>query len=239
MINRLKLKYRGWRYKHRVDPMEINFILENIKPGQTVVDIGAHKGGYAYWLNKCIIPNGQLFCFEPHPELASYLEKVFFRHLNKSIFIENAGVSSTTGTQNLIVPKQDIKTKIGSTFEEYKKQEEHCKIPVKTETLDNYFKNKNFKINFIKCDVEGHELEVFKGGHNLLIEDKPVLLFECENSYRKGSSIYDVFSYLETLGYKGFFFSKKNIKPINQLRPENISPKGNIHYVNNYLFMNS
>ena len=78
-------------------------------------------------------------------------------------------------------------------------------VQVEVTTLDQYFTDwKGPKIDLIKCDVEGNELEVFKGAKNKLLEDGPTLIFECHHEEgEKG----ELFSFLVSLGYEGFFFS--------------------------------
>jgi len=52
--------------------------------------------------------------------------------------------------------------------------------------------------------VEGNELEVFKGAKDTLLKERPILLFECHHeAAEKG----ELFSFLVSLGYDGFFFS--------------------------------
>ena len=58
-------------------------------------------------------------------------------------------------------------------------------------------------ISFIKCDVEGHEADVFYGAKKTLIEYMPDLLFECHRSEAEKG---DLFNYLVDLGYTGYFF---------------------------------
>jgi hypothetical protein len=78
-------------------------------------------------------------------------------------------------------------------------------VKVEVTTLDQYFADwKGSKIGFIKCDVEGNGLEVFKGAKGKLLEDRPTLLFEC---HHQESEKGELFSFLVSLGYDGFFFS--------------------------------
>ncbi len=81
------------------------------------------------------------------------------------------------------------------------------KISVEVTALDSFLKDKNVsRLSFIKCDVEGHELEVFKGGSETLKKYKPTLLFECHHEEVLQG---DVFRFLENMGYKGFFFNRE------------------------------
>ena len=84
-----------------------------------------------------------------------------------------------------------------------------------TTTLDEYFlKERNLKPHFLKIDVEGHELEVFKGATQLLKEAKPRILVECEQRHLQNINIEEVFQYLLDLGYKGYFISENELKPL-------------------------
>jgi len=74
-------------------------------------------------------------------------------------------------------------------------------------TLDAYY-NEFTDVAFIKCDVEGHEHAVFRGGQRLLERDRPCLLFECHHDEAKKQ---DLFSFLTSLGYDGFFTGKKGM----------------------------
>jgi predicted methyltransferase len=46
---------------------------EVIPDGATVVDAGTYKGGYTFWMREEVGPQGQVFAFEPQPELADFV----------------------------------------------------------------------------------------------------------------------------------------------------------------------
>jgi len=45
-------------------------------------------------------------------------------------------------------------------------------------TIDNYIKDKNIKIKFIKIDTEGFEPQVLKGALNLIKSQQPIIYIE-------------------------------------------------------------
>ena len=59
---------------------------------------------------------------------------------------------------------------------------------------------------FIKCDVEGHELDVLVGAERVLREDRPVLLVESVDDRPTAGQTGRVFDHLRGLGYDGWFF---------------------------------
>jgi FkbM family methyltransferase len=138
-----------------------------------------------------------------------------------NVIIENKGASLNKGCLELIIPTESGDVSPGATFEEKKKEELHVTRRVEVVSLDEYAKEKKLeKIDFIKCDVEGHELKVFKGAENILRKDSPALLFECERRHLENSETQDVFSFLQKLGYKGFFFANSYLEPLTNFDPE-------------------
>ena len=58
---------------------------------------------------------------------------------------------------------------------------------IKKTSLDEY--NFSHEIGFIKIDVEGHELEIIRGGKNFLKHHKPVMLIEIEERHTGKSPV--------------------------------------------------
>ena len=85
-------------------------------------------------------------------------------------------------------------------------------VSVPTVRLDDYFRPEQ-RISLLKIDVEGAELEVFKGAQRILSEQSPLLVFECENRHLEGKTVQDVFAHLTTLGYGGSFVAGNRLLP--------------------------
>jgi hypothetical protein len=88
-------------------------------------------------------------------------------------------------------------------------------LSVPVVALDDYF-DENDKVTLLKIDVEGAELEVFKGAERILRQHAPLLMFESENRHLAPGKVQDVFSYLEGLGYEGSFVCRDEILPISR-----------------------
>jgi hypothetical protein len=72
------------------------------------------------------------------------------------------------------------------------------------ETLDSFQFD---KIDLIKIDVEGHELNVLKSGKETILKYKPVILFECwDNESPHWNDIpntsVELMNYIKSLGYQ-------------------------------------
>lgn len=215
LLTRARLIHRAWRYRLKVERPEVAFLLEHLRPGQVALDIGAHKGAFTYWMSKLVGPTGRVFAFEPIPHLAAYLTHVKEVYPFKQLTVVEAALSNTEGKKTFFIPKEGY---LG-TAALVPKEKGYLGIPVRTCTVDQFSRdNPVDPINFIKCDVEGHELEVFEGGEQVLRRDRPILLFECVDFLQQGGQIGRVFPYLESLGYKGYFFPRGRTRPVTEFR---------------------
>ena len=170
--------------------------------GRTVLDIGAHRGIYSYWMSKAVGPQGSVFAFEPQPECVVHLEKVKTEFQLANLKIVPQGLSENKGT----LPLWREYPESGSSSMESlvdAKQGNYEAIAASVTTLDDFFLSKDVRPSLIKCDVEGHELAVFLGGKTLLEKYHPDILFECHDRQAQEGH---VFAFLENLGYRGYFY---------------------------------
>ena len=74
-LQRLRYLWRAFNYRRRVNREEIEFLAGRVRPGDSVIDVGAHKGGFLYWLRHQVTASGRVYGFEPQPQLAQYLKE--------------------------------------------------------------------------------------------------------------------------------------------------------------------
>jgi FkbM family methyltransferase len=236
-MERLKWIYRAWRYRLKVEKQEIRSLFQHLDAGDTAVDIGAHKGAFTYWMRRCVGKSGTVYAFEPQPDLAGKLRQLAESSGFTNIVIENMGLSSKKGTLNLKVP--GMKASPSASFEDTEDtQFPGQSFPVEVTTLDQYFSGKSCgNIRLIKCDAEGHELEVFRGATQVLTTHHPYLLFECEARHRQGGSVEEVFEFLTDLGYLGSCLGRDGPFDIAGFDPAiHQSHIRDGDYINNFLF---
>jgi FkbM family methyltransferase len=237
MLERLKWHYRAWRYRLKLEKQEIRWLRRLIQPGDCVVDIGAHKGAYTYWMRRAAGSEGQVFAFEPQPRLAALLRRLHRGAGCRNVVIEAMGLSSKPGTLTLKVPGRD--TSPSASFEDTEDSRLHGhRVPVPVTTLDAYLGGRpRIRISLIKCDAEGHELEVFRGARQVLLRDRPHLLFECETRHLAGGRPEDVFAFLQELGYRGYCLGKQGVFGTDRFDAAlHQAYTGDPETVNNFLF---
>jgi len=156
------------------ETLETEFVKQEVKKGDVVVDIGANIGYYSLILAKIVCNTGKVFAFEPAPDNYSILKKNVEINNYKNVVLENFAISDTNGEIELYLSEESM-----GWHRIYPSKycgENHIKV--KTITLDDYFRNNSFKdkISFIKMDVEGAELGILKGMTSILTNNKKLTL---------------------------------------------------------------
>jgi FkbM family methyltransferase len=120
-------------------------------------------------------PKGTHFAFEPLPVMYQSLIESFGNLANLHIY--DYAASDTAGTTSF---QHVISSPAYSGFRQRKYDRPHeliQEIAVKTNLLDNVIP-KYIPIRFIKVDVEGAELQVFKGAIETIKNSLPTIVFE-------------------------------------------------------------
>lgn len=237
----LRLVYRAWRYRLRDDKAEIREMLRLLSKGDVALDIGCHKGAYLYWMRSRVGSSGRVIAFEPQPALAARLARVIRAAGWKNVTVHNIALSSSEGAADLHIPGGAAAPSPGATLEirEEEPAPDSSAVRVKTMRLDSLLPARRAEpaVKLIKCDVEGHELDVFRGAEQLLRREGPALLFECEQRHQSGRDMREVFEFLQALRYEGRFFGPGGaLRPLAEFDPAAHQRPGARPYCNNFLF---
>lgn len=154
----------GYDVNHSGEECIFDLLDRDKKKPLTIFDVGANKGQFLdIAIRKLDYSEVNMHCFEPVKTSFEILEKRFSSHnyvtLNNIALGCKPGYSEiyyeTKGSLGASLTRRDLRH-IGQTM----KQSEFVEI----ETLDNYCTT-NFidKIDLLKLDVEGHELDVLRG----------------------------------------------------------------------------
>lgn len=190
-------------------------LLKTCPPsGCTVLDIGANRGDFIE-ATLSIAPKTKIVAFEPHPLLSQDLEQRFGH--TENVVLHKAGLSIAPGTLHAAVS-------VGSAYQAVKfikscseitqlQRERYNKTcqRIPTIALDDVV---DFPVNFVKVDVQGHELDVLLGGftsfvrrgYDIILSELSPSLFESEAHARL---------YLKLLASRGY-----RIYALQQLSPQ-------------------
>jgi FkbM family methyltransferase len=217
-VMKARFIYRNLKARFRDQRQEITALLHAAGSGETVVDVGANKGSYLYWMSRAV-GRGRVVAFEPQPNLAVYLRKVVVACDLRNVTVEEKAASERCGTMILHMPGGGGSP--GASLEDAVRSREACgQIEVETVKLDDYFAGCSRRISVIKVDAEGHEFSVFRGAERILLEHSPLLIFEAENRHLSRGTVFDVLNYLRGLRYDGFLVCQNSLVPIDRFVPE-------------------
>ncbi|MFY8166881.1 MAG: FkbM family methyltransferase [Sediminibacterium sp.] len=239
LIQFIKLFHRAYKYQ-KSDIGEIAYIKAAIKKGETVFDIGAHKAGYLYFIKKQVGPSGKVYAFEPQSNLFNYIKKLKALFNWDNVTLEHLAQSNTTGQAQLYLPTEEVgKTSSpGATIAANEDDTNFTSLEkVTTSTLDSYCAVHNCAPSFLKIDVEGNELNIFKGGFETLSKYKPKIIVEIESRHIGKENVMDTIRFLEAIGYKARFVKGSEYLPVSEFDfniHQNRADKKN--YCNNFIF---
>ena len=195
-----------------------------------VLDIGANVGAYAVpWAGRC--PDVIVHCFEPHPAcLARLRRNVELNGQGARVQLHALALSDTTGeavlhairaddgNQGLSTLRADILGGAAST-----------PLPVPVCRLDDLLAAETAPIRLIKVDVQGHELEVLRGGRAIIARHRPPIILEHEDvlfasAQAAAERKAELGEFLAQLGYTALYVSRWGsglMSPVDWSRPLN------------------
>jgi len=158
---------------YQIDLWTRKLIKEHCYPDAVCVDIGAYRGDILRFFLRAAV-DGCVIGFEPNPVNCQYLK----RHFPASQ-IEQVALGNRHGLEIFLRdkdrPARSRLAAVGSTGQMGDDANEHFEVLVTT--LDDYL-NKDARVDFVKIDAEGSELEILKGGVQVLSENKPFMIIE-------------------------------------------------------------
>ena len=152
-----------------------------LKPGQTVIDIGANIGYYALIEAGLIMASGRIYAIEPSPNNLRILKKsIELNNYSDFVNVELGAISDKSGTAKLHLAERSNLHTLNRVpvMDDYVKFKETIEVPMFS--IDDFVKIKKIKpssIDVIRMDIEGHEVEAFEGMTQTLNEIGAVVVF--------------------------------------------------------------
>jgi FkbM family methyltransferase len=162
----------------RFELNELEFVRQTVRPGDHVIDAGAHVGLFAMHMADRVGPLGTVHAFEPFPANLECLEAaVRENRFEDRVTLERAAVGALSGEAQLVFARATLNS--GGAYllpSNAPVPDGHEAVPARVVALDNYELPR--PVAFIKIDVEGAEPLALAGAAQLLRRDRPVVLSE-------------------------------------------------------------
>ena len=168
-----------------------------------IVDGGAHDGGTIITL-KHYMHESKIHAFEPLKNIG--LKKIA-GHYN-DIYVNHIALGSFDGSADFNKNKYDDTS---SFYEGVYPVENKITVPVTK--LDTYTSKYDVRVDILKLDVQGSELEVLKGAEETL-KDVKIVFTEVwfQQCYKNQCSFSDIYNFLKDFEVFSLYFPRKNTK---------------------------
>lgn len=186
-----------------------------------IFDIGANIGWYSVHLSKKL-PNSVIYAFEPIPEIFAQLRRNVELNQVVNIFLHNLALSDKIQTLTFFYTptatgaSSSVNITGGGDLQ---------KLECQTNTIDHFVKIRNIaKIDFIKCDVEGAEYFVFKGGVETISKHLPMVFTEMLRKWaaKFGYHPNDIIQLFKEFGYQCYASSRGGLKIVDKVSEETV-----------------
>lgn len=184
-----------------LSPVKGYELYYKLKKGDIVVDAGAYPGDYAVFASRKIGRTGKIICFEPDKKN----RKILYKNLKKE------------GLENfIIVPKglwdenKTLSFKGEDGLHSTLSEDSYGKIEVVK--LDDELRKLGIsKVNVIKMDIEGAEIQAIKGAVETLKKNKVNVMIASYHVVNGRTTSFFLEEFLKNLGYKSKSDFKKHL----------------------------
>jgi FkbM family methyltransferase len=191
-----------------------------IRPGMTVLDIGANVGAHALPMASWAGETGRVYAFEPTDWAFRRLQKN--RSLNPSVSQSLVPVQCALTDGASEIPKA-----FHSSWNLMQNENPHPVHGGRLETasqaafisLDQFIdKNAITKIDVVKMDIDGFEMQALRGGTNTIKKYRPFVLFElCPHVLKEhGTNAEDLIEFFRSIGYSFYLENGKKLNLSNR-----------------------
>jgi FkbM family methyltransferase len=168
---------------------EMGVIPHLLPLGGCALDLGANFGMYTRLLAQAAGPDGQVHSVEPVPGTFDVLQSNVQRLGLSNVTVYNVAVSDEERTVTMAVPRyaRGGENLYEARVVDFPTVPGRRTIRVPARRLDELF-GRLGQIDFVKCDVEGHELSVIRGATDILRVHRPAWLIEVSGNPDKPES---------------------------------------------------
>ncbi|MCC6182564.1 MAG: FkbM family methyltransferase [Bacteroidia bacterium] len=185
-----------------------------VSDGDTIFDIGANIGWYSNHLSKKL-PSSKIYSFEPIPETFAQIKRNTELNQAKNIILNNVALSDKVQTLTFYYSPLITGASSAANITE---NEAMTKLECQTSTIDKFISENNItRLDFIKCDVEGAEFMVYKGGSEAIKTYKPIVFTEMLRKWaaKFGYHPNDIIHFFKELGYKCYVSHHSKLIPFD------------------------
>jgi FkbM family methyltransferase len=174
-----------------------------VRPGAVCIDAGANVGSYTLPLAFAAGPLGEVHAFEPHPGVRERLLVNIALNGIQIVTVNEEGLGGQAGNDILYGYGASTFNQGASSLRRSLDATEPLACRIRT--VDDYAEEAGLgRVDFVKIDVEGADLDVLQGARSTLARHRPVLLVEANTASlaKFDATPIDLFGFLMEAGYR-------------------------------------
>jgi FkbM family methyltransferase len=203
-----------------IDPEVSRLLPRLVRPGATVLDIGANLGYYTCLLAALVGPRGRVIAFEPNAAIAARLWASVVRNgFQDRVCLVRAAVADRVGTITFF-PSPDPHNSAISAVLRHPHLAASRPVEVPATTVDAYLEEAQIAhVDFIKMDVECAEILVLAGMARLLATaPPPCIISEVTESPAQLVSGRELIGAFAASGYRAYDIGITGLMPTDSAR---------------------
>ena len=195
---------------------ETRLVQDVLDSGDLFLDVGANIGYYSLLAAQIVGAAGQVHAFEPMPQNVAALRHTMRENGITNIVVNQVAVGAGPGSLDLFVSDQEIGNLGWASIVPSGRRSRA--VTVERMAIDDYLTSRSIgRVNLVKLDIEGGELDAFRGMRSLLAQsDAPDLLVEVNPDLleKLGSDSRDLTRFIAGQGYALYRVELLALEPV-------------------------
>jgi len=183
---------------------ELELFAQVVRPGELVIEVGANIGAHTVELSRLVGPGGEVHAFEPQRIVFQALCANLALNQCTNVYARQAAVGDHAGTISVPALDPSIRNNFGGVS--LRNVDSGESVPLVA--LDSLGLP---ACRLLKVDVEGMEVEVLKGGEQLIWKHRPIMYLESDRADRSE----ELLTLVDRLGYKAWWHLAPVFNPSN------------------------
>ena len=180
------------------EPLTTHILMDIVKPGMTVVDVGANLGYYTLLEARLVGPQGKVIAIEPYPRSVRFLRRnIVENEFSYIVSVVEAAVGDCEAYVDFAVSEKANWNRI---LDMSTSETDISTIKVKMIRLDDVVGN--CPIDFIRMDIEGAEVKAIRGAFETITSSVPILCIELHPQIINPRELKHMLEILDGIGYR-------------------------------------
>jgi len=209
--------FRKLRNAKITDEPDLGVVPRLVHRGDVVFDVGANFGLFTRFLSEAVGEEGKVLSFEPIPQIFEALSQSVKKLKLSNVECLKLAVSDRPGCAEMAIPLRGdgSRNHYEASLEEVGAGQETETFTAEMVSLDGLCADRGLgRVDFIKIDVEGHELSVLRGARRLMGQCRPRILLEVNEPLHEAGHGAEVKAWIEEAGYEIRIFEGGEIVPL-------------------------